>query len=303
MSLHRITSITVGVPDVVATAAFYADFGLSRSDGGWLATRDGGDQLELVAAPRRGLHRLGLAADDPDDLDRIAAAVATLDLGIELTRTPDRLIVVEPATGLPIEIAVAPPLAPAEPGPPAALNRPGAVTRRGAPADAVRRRGPVRPSNLTHIVLGTPDFATTLRVLVDGCGLEISDQLPGVIAFTRAGEVHHTVAVQHAPGPRLHHIAFEVDDADEVGRGASQLLQADPGRHVWGMGRHAIGSNIFWYLRDPAGNFVEYTADVDRLDEQEQYRPEAWSGHEFLYSWGPPPPAEFLEPTDWVDLG
>jgi hypothetical protein len=28
-----------------------------------------------------------------------------------------------------------------------------------------------------------------------------------------------------------------------------------PERHVWGLGRHYVGSNFFWYLRDPAGNF------------------------------------------------
>ncbi|TMC98694.1 MAG: dioxygenase, partial [Chloroflexi bacterium] len=31
MSLHRLTSITVGVPNVEETAAYYADFGLTRT--------------------------------------------------------------------------------------------------------------------------------------------------------------------------------------------------------------------------------------------------------------------------------
>ena len=301
MPLHRITSVDVAVPDVAAAGAFYAAFGLADEGDGWFATRDGGRQLHLVEAPRRGLRRLGLAAASPDDLDRIAASLAGLDVEVTHERPSDeRLVLVEPATGLPIELEVAPSLAVSEVLPPPVANRPGDAPRRGRPSDGVRRAGPVRPSNLTHLVLGTPDFATTLRVLTDGLGLEISDQLPGVIAFTRAGEAHHTVAVQSAPGPRLHHVAYEVDDADEVGRGASALLTADPGCHVWGMGRHAIGSNLFWYLRDPAGNFVEYTADVDRIDDGD-YHPEAWQGHQFLYSWGPPPPQEFLEPSDWHD--
>ena len=41
------------------------------------------------------------------------------------------------------------------------------------------------------------------------------------------------------------------------------MLAADPDRHVWGLGRHHIGSNFFWYLKDPAGNFTEYYADLD----------------------------------------
>jgi catechol 2,3-dioxygenase-like lactoylglutathione lyase family enzyme len=50
MSLHRLTSITVGVPNVEETAAYYADFGLrptTTSPDGTVrfATRDGGEQL------------------------------------------------------------------------------------------------------------------------------------------------------------------------------------------------------------------------------------------------------------------
>ena len=61
---------------------------------------------------------------------------------------------------------------------------------------------------------------------------------------------------------------------------------------------HAIGSNHFWYLRDPSGNFAEYSSDIDRISAQEAYQPKEWSGHEGLYSWGPPVPVEFIAPPD-----
>ena len=65
MSLHGLTSMTLGVPDVDAVASYYEDFGLRRvgdrpGRGLVLATADGGEQL---AAPtvriediRRGAH-------------------------------------------------------------------------------------------------------------------------------------------------------------------------------------------------------------------------------------------------------
>ena len=99
-----------------------------------------------------------------------------------------------------------------------------------------------------------------------------------------------------------HHIAFEVDDIDDVVRGGQAMVDADPDRHMWGVGRHAIGSNWFWYLREPGGTYVEYTSDIDRISEQDRYRPKDWQGHEYLYSFGPPPPPEFLEPTDLAEL-
>jgi hypothetical protein len=45
MSLPRLTTITVGVPDVDATAAYYGDFGLSDLGRNCFVTADAGRQL------------------------------------------------------------------------------------------------------------------------------------------------------------------------------------------------------------------------------------------------------------------
>ncbi len=170
------------------------------------------------------------------------------------------------------------------------------------PPPSVLTAEPVRPSNLTHVVYGTPDQPATLAFFTDVVGFEVSDQVPGIIAFTRCGPVHHNLAIQAAPVAFPHHIAFEVDDVDDVVRGGQAMIDADPDRHMWGVGRHAIGSNWFWYLREPGGTYIEYTSDIDRISEQDKYRPKDWQGHEYLYSFGPPPPREFLEPADMADL-
>ncbi len=293
MALHRLTTLTVGVPDVATTGAFYAAFGLDDLGGGRFATRDGGEQLRLVEAPGRGPQRVGVGVDDPDDLDRLARRLADHDL--TSTRDGDGLHVTEPVTGVAIDVTVAPRLAP----PPAGLppvNTPATAPRLDRPAAGVLRAERVRPSNLTHLVLGSPDQAATLGFFTEALGFEVSDQIPGIIAFTRCGEVHHNLAVQATPAPMLHHVAFEVDDVDEVARAGTELTLADPERHLWGLGRHAIGSNWFWYLKDPSGHFVEYTADVDRITAQDLYAPKDWSAHEFLYAFGPPPPPEFFDP-------
>lgn len=41
MSLHRLTGVTLGVPDVAAAATFYTEFGLTPLGGGRFATADG----------------------------------------------------------------------------------------------------------------------------------------------------------------------------------------------------------------------------------------------------------------------
>jgi hypothetical protein len=89
-----------------------------------------------------------------------------------------------------------------------------------------------------------------------------------------------------------------VDDVDEVGRGGARMLAADPARHVWGLGRHHIGSNFFWYLRDPAGNFAEYASDLDVIVDDELWKPEDFSDLRAIVSWGPPIPPSFIAPDD-----
>jgi catechol 2,3-dioxygenase-like lactoylglutathione lyase family enzyme len=301
MGLHRLTSITLGVPDVDASVGFFTEFGLDHRGSGRMATRDGGEQLELVEARHRLLRRLGVGASDADDLGRIEARVATAGLGAVVESSPDRLLVTEPATGLLVEITVADPYA--SDAEPFSFNRPSGAERHDVPAPSVMAVAePIRPSNLTHVVYATPDQPLTLQFFTEVLGFEISDQIPGIIAFTRCGEVHHNLAIQAGPVAFPHHIAFELDEVDDVVRGGQRMVDADPDRHVWGIGRHAIGSNWFWYLREPSGTFVEYTADIDRISSQDLYRPKEWHGHEFLYSFGPPPPHAFLEPTDLTEL-
>jgi len=298
MPLHRLTTLTVGVPDVPATAAFYRAFGLAEAAPGVLGTRDGGEQLRLVPAQRRGLVSIGVGADDPDDVARVAASLAAL--GVPATRDGDALATRDPVTGVGIVVAVAPRLR-ETPAVAAAVNAPGRIERPNRTADAVLRTEPVRPAKLSHLAMSSPDHEATIRFFVDGLGFRTSDRFP-IVAFLRCSDDHHNVAVQLAPGAFLHHTAWEVADVDEVGRGGAALVQEDPARHVWGLGRHAVGSNYFWYLRDPAGNYAEYVSDLDRITDDDAYVSPAWTPSQGLFAWSPPVPPEFLSPPDLAAL-
>ncbi len=126
--------------------------------------------------------------------------------------------------------------------------------------------------------------------------------MPFLASFLRCSTDHHNVLVQQAPVSYLHHTSWQVDDVDEVGRGATAMLEKDPDRHVWGLGRHFVGSNFFWYLKDPAGNFSEYYSDIDCIVDDQLWTPGVWEGAKGLYSWGPPPPPSFLAPEDLAGL-
>jgi hypothetical protein len=80
------------------------------------------------------------------------------------------------------------------------------------------------------------------------------------------------------------------------------MLDDHPERHVWGLGRHHIGSNFFWYLKDPAGNFSEYYSDLDCIVEDALWKPSVVEGARGLYNWGPPVPPSFIRPEDLAAL-
>lgn len=299
MALHGLASVTVGVPDVGSTTAYYSDFGLTPHDDGWLSSTDGGRQLRLVSRPRRELVELVVRAGNADDLGRIAASLSRLGLPHELDG--DQLTAVEPVLGARVMVRVAPPVVESAAAR-AAYNGPGRLERSGRRAEGVLRTGPVRPTRLGHAVLGTTNLQASKTFFVDGLGFKVSDYISDQGAFMRCSTEHHNVLVLAAPVNFLHHTSWQVSDVDEIGRGATHMLENNPERHVWGLGRHHAGSNFFWYLKDPAGNFSEYFADMDCDIDDALWRPEVFEGHEGLYNWGPPPPPSFLHPDDLAEL-
>ncbi|MFG1928515.1 VOC family protein [Cryptosporangium sp. NPDC048952] len=298
MALHGLTGVTIGVPNVNATVGYYAEFGLEHLGGGAFATRDGGEQLRIVAARTRRLVELGIGCDDADDVARIGSRLDRL--GTPWTVAGTVVSAVEPVTGVLARISVAPRLAP-ERVPATPYNGPGRIDRHGR-APGIRRVTPVRPKKLGHAVVGTVDLRATTAFFVDGLGFQVSDYIGDKGAFLRCSNDHHNVLALAAPVNFLHHTSWQVDDVDDVGRGAKAMLEADPARHVWGLGRHHAGSNFFWYLKDPAGNFSEYYADMDCIPEGELWTPEVFEGAQGLFNWGPPPPPSFLAPDDLAEL-
>jgi catechol 2,3-dioxygenase-like lactoylglutathione lyase family enzyme len=299
MPLHQLASVTIGVPDPDQTAAYYAEFGLAPAGDGWLATVHGGPQLRIAAAPTRRLLDLTVGADDPDDLDRIERQLAVM--GVTARRDGGALAASEPVTGFRATVAIRPrlsqPMAAATP-----YNGPGRFERIDGRAPGVLRDAPVRPLKLGHAVVGSTDYAATCRFLTDGLGFLISDYIKGAGAFLRCSTDHHNVLVLAAPVNFLHHTSWQVTDIDEIGRGACTMLEDHPERHVWGLGRHHAGSNFFWYLKDPAGNFSEYYSDMDCIIDDQLWTPETLEGAKGLFNWGPPPPPSFLEPDDLAAL-
>jgi catechol-2,3-dioxygenase len=130
-------------------------------------------------------------------------------------------------------------------------------------ADAREERD--RPIRLSHVVLNSSAVDQEKTFFERVMGLKLSDRTR-IMAFLRCNDDHHCIAIADGEGPSLNHIAFLMRDLDSVMRGGGRLSEAGfP--IVWGPGRHGPGNNLFNYFIDPFGFAIEYTAEVQKVDD------------------------------------
>jgi catechol-2,3-dioxygenase len=122
-----------------------------------------------------------------------------------------------------------------------------------------------RPHKITHVVLNSRDVAGILPFYRNVLGFRLIDESEAM-AFLCCSTDHHSIALAHANANTLNHISFEMTNLDSVMRGAGRLR--DHGYPIeWGPGRHGAGSNVFCYFAGPEELPIEYTAEVDQVDE------------------------------------
>lgn len=166
-------------------------------------------------------------------------------------------------------------------------------------------KGPAHVKRIGHGVLGTPKLKESIAWVRHHIGLVGSDEVfvdgdqdKLIASFNRidAGEKfvdHHVFLYVQNENAGLNHISFEVPDFDDVMMGHESLRNADKYDHVWGIGRHLLGSQIYDYWKDPWGRVHEHWADTDVLNED--YGTRYVPAEEGLNSqWGEPAPMEFI---------
>ncbi len=133
------------------------------------------------------------------------------------------------------------------------------------PADP---ESPDRPIRLAHTVLNSHDAEASRVFLERALDFSLSDRTR-IMAFMRCNSDHHSIAFGDTDNDALNHIAFLMPDIDSVMRGGGRLR--DAGFPIeWGPGRHGPGNNAFNYFVGPHDIVIEYTAEVQRIDDSYQ---------------------------------
>jgi hypothetical protein len=105
---------------------------------------------------------------------------------------------------------------------------------------------------------------------------------------------HHTLFCVMNERAGMNHVSFEVPDVDAVFKDHEYLAGLGKYEHMWGVGRHLLGSQVYDYWCDPWGRVHERWADTDRLNARSGTN--LLSAEEGLVSqWGEDPPERFIK--------
>lgn len=252
----EIRYVGYGCPDIAAERDFYRDvWGLKHvgtQDGMEHFAAEGSDELYVVrlrAAEEKRVDIIALAADTRADVDALFARVEAA--GCKIIFAPRELTTFGggygfrffSADGLPFEVS--------------------SDVARGPSRQMLRWDGV--PQKISHIVMHSPDHKAMTAFFVDVLGFRVSDWLGEMMSFLRCNEWHHRIAFLPGP-PCLNHVAYDMLTVDDMMRGIARLRKK--GTDIrWGPGRHTAGNNTFSYFTTPNGFAVEYTSELESVDD------------------------------------
>jgi catechol 2,3-dioxygenase-like lactoylglutathione lyase family enzyme len=261
-AVTHLRHVDLAVPDLPKQVEFYENvWGLTRvaDDSGlvFLAAEGSPEQyaVRLRAAAEKRLDLVAFGATSAADVDSLAARLASA--GVTVINEPGKLETPGGGYGFrffdcdgrTIEVS-------------------SDVETRAHRKIEEREAIPVR---LSHVVVNSEDPGRTRLFYEEHLGFRLSDSIASrhfgdFMLFLRCNPVHHSFAVARGPHVSLHHASFEMRGLDEYMRGTGRVLRAG-GRKLWGPGRHLAGDNTFTYFLDPHGNTVEYTTELEIVDE------------------------------------
>ncbi|GAA0995929.1 VOC family protein [Acrocarpospora macrocephala] len=265
MTKHLITHlrhVDIAMPDLDRQVDFYRNlWGLTdvaRDSGVHFLAAEGSPEQYIMRLRRDDLKRLDLVAfgaATPADVDELTSRL--VKDGVTLVHEPRALDT--PGGGYGVRF----------------FDCDGRVVEVSADVGVrVHRRIEEResiPVRLSHFVVNSPTPEATVAWYVRHLGFRLTDSLAlphmgELMWFLRCNEWHHSFAVSRGPHVSFHHASFEMRGIDEYMRGTGRMLRNGVEK-VWGPGRHKAGDNTFSYFLDPVGNTVEYTTELELVDE------------------------------------
>jgi catechol 2,3-dioxygenase-like lactoylglutathione lyase family enzyme len=310
MPAIKVTDLAYGrlrAPDLDVMEKFLTDFGMVRSARTsralYMRGTDPAHHLHVTELGQPALVGIAWEAASEDDLHRLAktpgaSAVETIDEpggGKRVRLKEPNGYQIDVVYGIERLAPIAVPRQAINTGS-QGLNRAGELMR--------LTRGPAHVKRIGHAVMGTPKLRETVQWFRTTLGLVCSDDVYAgskdniIGSFNRLDrgdeyvDHHAFFCLQHEKAG-LNHFSFEVLDVDDVFLGHQYLKEAGGYEHMWGLGRHLLGSQIYDYWADPWGRTHEHWTDTDRVNIRNGSN--LISAEDGLISqWGERPPEKML---------
>lgn len=262
--ISGLRSVALNVPDLAAVERFFTEtwrLEVATREAGSVYLRGSGTDHHLIAlhqtAGPASVRHVTLRARAPSHLNEIAERSRAS--GGRVASTAQRLD--EPGAGAALTIV-----------------DPHGRVYQIIHGDEQRHAGPEQrdcPIRLAHTVLNSHDAEASRQFLESVLDFSLSDRTK-IMAFMRCNSDHHSIAFGDTDNDALNHIAFLMPDLDSVMRGGGRLR--DAGYPIeWGPGRHGPGNNAFNYFIGPCDIVIEYTAEVQQVDDSYRARgPSEW---------------------------
>ena len=274
MTIMRVESLVYGVEDIDAGKRYFEDWGLPSADHG----ASGADYLlpsgQSIQLRKASDSLLPPAIEAGSTVREIVWGVdnaAALDaIGAELSR--DQKVERDSAGGLrakdPVGMALTFRVAKAVPVKPQAPDK--GVNHPFWPVDRVH------PLRIGHAVFFTPSskLKETSEFYTGRLGFRMTESVRGFGDFMRCGgspDHHNLFLISIGEKQGFNHVAFELNNFDEIMTGG-KFMEGHGWKATTKPGRHIMGSNLFWYFKNPSGGNTEYFADMDVFDENWQPR-------------------------------
>jgi catechol 2,3-dioxygenase-like lactoylglutathione lyase family enzyme len=294
-------------PDLDEMEEFLTHFGLIRADRtpDALYMRGTSSPHHLHVAVKGGTRFIGFAyhVADEDDLKRLAKLPGAS--GIETIDEPGggkRVRLTEP-NGYQIEVVAG--MARLDPIKTERdfLNS-GSEPQRRAGRLMRLSKSPTAIQRIGHGVLATRKVKETVDWYRNTLGFIRSDDVYAgekeniIGSFNRIDRGadyvdHHVFFAVHNEKTGLNHVSYEAHDIDAIFQDHQYIKNLGKYEHMWGIGRHLLGSQVYDYWSDPWGRVHERWADTDRLNAANGGN--LLSAEEgFQSQWGDRPPERFL---------
>jgi 2,3-dihydroxy-p-cumate/2,3-dihydroxybenzoate 3,4-dioxygenase len=256
---RRLRYIAVVTPDLERSAGFLKNM-VGLADGGasanpnvrFLRCSDDHHDIMLIKGAEPGLARIAFEMESDKDLKATRAHLKDLGLSPTDVSAEERaqlgiqeaFRIVEPTIGLAMEFM---------------LGMESLET-------------PFQPKvakilNLGHIVIATPDPKKVASFMLEKLNFKLSDGNDwGGLMRPFPSPHHHSLGIVKGNANRIAHIAFMVEEIDDVGRGLARFKRNDV-PVVFGPGRHPASDSIFLYFLDPDGITWEYTFGMETFPE------------------------------------